>query len=273
MPPAMGDAPSYATLLYEVRAHVAHITLNRPEVGNALDQRMARDLHHAALRADGDPDVRAVILTGAGHTFCVGGDLKTFYAEGDAVGRHIKEVVHHFHGAIVTFARMDAPVIAAINGVAAGGGFSIACAADLAIAAESARFTMAYTRIGLSPDGGGSFALPRLVGLRRALDLTLTNRLFTAAEALEWGVVTRVVPDDQLAAEAQALAAQLAAGSRQAQGAAKRLLRASQQTSLETQLAAEGEQIAANAAAADGREGIAAFLAKRPPRFIAEEGQ
>jgi 2-(1,2-epoxy-1,2-dihydrophenyl)acetyl-CoA isomerase len=263
----MGDAPSYATLLYEVREHVAHITLNRPEVGNALDQAMARDLYDAALRCAGDPDVRAVILTGAGNAFCVGGDLKSFLPQGEAIGQHLKEVITHFHGAVSTFARMDAPVIAAINGVAAGGGLSLACAPDLAIAAESARFTMAYTRIGLAPDGGGSFALPRLIGLRRALDLALTNRMFTAAEALEWGMVARVVPDDQLAAEAAALAAQLATGSRGALAAAKRLMRSSLDTSLETQLAAEGDAIAACAQAPDGREGIAAFLEKRPPRF------
>lgn len=267
MSPAMGDAPGYATLLFEIREHVAHITLNRPEAGNALNHQLARDLHHAALRCDGDADVRAVILTGAGNTFCVGGDLKSFAPQGDAVGRHLKEVIVHFHGAVTTFARMDVPVIAAINGVAAGGGLSLACATDLALAAESARFTMAYTRIGLSPDGGGSYALPRLVGLRRAMDLTLTNRQFTAAEALEWGMVSRVVPDAALAHEAAALATQLAAGSRGALAAAKRLLRASLETSLETQLAAESENIAACAQAPDGREGIAAFLEKRPPRF------
>jgi 2-(1,2-epoxy-1,2-dihydrophenyl)acetyl-CoA isomerase len=263
----MGDAPTYNTLLYEVREHVAHITLNRPEMGNALDHAMARDLHDAALRCDGDPDVRAVILTGAGHAFCVGGDLKSFLPRADAIGRHLKEVIVHFHGAVTTFARMDAPVIAAINGVAAGGGLSLACATDLAIAAESARFTVAYTRIGLSPDGGGSYALPRLVGLRRALDLALTNRHFTAAEALEWGMLTRVVPDDQLAAAAEQIAIELAAGSRGALAAAKRLLRASLETSLEMQLAAEGELIAACADAPDGREGIAAFLEKRAPHF------
>lgn len=265
----MSDAPTYATLLYEVREHVAHITLNRPEAGNALNQALAQDLHDAALRCESDPAVRAVVLTGAGNAFCVGGDLKTFLDQSGTAVRLPSPVLEHLHGAIETFARMEAPIIAAINGVAAGAGLSLACATDVALAAESARFTLAYTRIGLSPDGGSTYFLPRLVGMRRALELTLTNRLFSAAEALEWGMLSRVVPDGVLAADADALAAQLAAGARHALGAAKRLLRGSLGATLPEQLAAEAESIAARAQEADAREGITAFLEKRPPRFTA----
>jgi 2-(1,2-epoxy-1,2-dihydrophenyl)acetyl-CoA isomerase len=263
----MLDASPYTTLRFEVREHVARILLNRPESGNALNREMAYELLHAALRCDDDPTIRAVVLTGAGNAFCVGGDLKSFAAEQERVGHHLKEVLTGLHTAISTFIRMEAPVIAAVNGVAAGGGMSLACACDLVIAAESARFTVAYTRVGLSPDGSSSYVLPRLVGLRRALDLTLTNRMLSAAEALEWGLITRVVSDATLAMEADALAAQLAAGSRGALGAAKRLLHASWNETLETQMAHEAQSIAALAQSPDGREGVAAFVEKRPPKY------
>ncbi len=251
----MLDASPYTTLRFEVREHVARILLNRPESGNALNREMAYELLHAALRCDDDPTIRAVVLTGAGNAFCVGGDLKSFAAEQERVGHHLKEVLTGLHTAISTFIRMEAPVIAAVNGVAA------------VIAAESARFTVAYTRVGLSPDGSSSYVLPRLVGLRRALDLTLTNRMLSAAEALEWGLITRVVSDATLAMEADALAAQLAAGSRGALGAAKRLLHASWNETLETQMAHEAQSIAALAQSPDGREGVAAFVEKRPPKY------
>jgi 2-(1,2-epoxy-1,2-dihydrophenyl)acetyl-CoA isomerase len=197
----------------------------------------------------------------------MGGDLRSFSAQDERLPAHLKEVLDHLHAAISHFVRMDAPVIAAVNGVAAGGGMSLACACDLAIAAESARFTMAYTRVGLSPDGAGSYFLPRLVGLRRALDLTLTNRMLSAREALEWGLVSRVVPDAALREEADALAAALAGGASRALAAAKRLLRDSWNETLETQMAEELHSIAAMTRTADAREGIGAFLEKRAPRF------
>ena len=174
------------------------------------------------------------------------------------------------HMAISRFVRMDAPLVVAVNGAAGGGGMSFVLAADLVLAAESAKFTMAYTRAGLSPDGGSTFFLPRIVGVRRALELALTNRVLTAREAQEWGLVTRVVPDAALAAEAQTLAAQLAAGATGAFGAAKRLLHHSSSESLETQMELEAQAIAERSRGADAREGIAAFIAKRAPRFGGE---
>jgi 2-(1,2-epoxy-1,2-dihydrophenyl)acetyl-CoA isomerase len=257
----------YSTLRFAVRDHVATVTLDRPETFNALDEAMARDLLGVALRCRADREIRAVVLTGAGEAFCAGGDLRSFAAQGEHLPEHLREVLDALHAAVAHLARLEAPVIASVNGVAAGAGMSLVCCADLAIAAASARFTMAYTRVGLSPDGSGTFFLPRLVGLRRALDLTLTNRPLTAQEALEWGLVTRVVADEALGAETAALAARLVAGAPSALGAAKRLLRRSLDETLETQLALEGESIAALAGTADAAEGIAAFLAKRPPRF------
>jgi 2-(1,2-epoxy-1,2-dihydrophenyl)acetyl-CoA isomerase len=161
----------------------------------------------------------------------------------------------------------NAPVIAAVNGTAAGAGLSMVCSCDLVLAAESAKFTMAYTRIGLTPDGSSTYFLPRIVGLKRALELTLTNRLFSAQEAQEWGIVTKVVPDANLQAEADALAAQLASSATGALGAAKRLLHSGWNETLETQMELETQTIAARAHSADGREGIAAFLEKRAAKF------
>jgi 2-(1,2-epoxy-1,2-dihydrophenyl)acetyl-CoA isomerase len=257
----------YRTLQYALDKHVARITLNRPDAANALDGEMGRELMLAAIRASEDRAVRAVILTGAGRLFCAGGDLKLFASQGERLPAHLKELAGCLHLAISRFVRMDAPVIAAVNGAAGGAGFSLCLFADLVIAAESAKFTLAYTRAGLSPDGGSTYFLPRIVGLRRALELALTNRVLGAREAHDWGIVTKVVPDAALQAEAQALAEQLAAGATRAFGAAKRLLHHSFSESLETQMELEAQAIAERARGADAREGIAAFVAKRAPKF------
>jgi 2-(1,2-epoxy-1,2-dihydrophenyl)acetyl-CoA isomerase len=260
-------ATDYTTIAVEVRDGVAEITLNRPEAANALNAEMAGELHDAVLRCDADDAVRAVLITGSGRFFCAGGDLKSFAAQGDELPRHLKQVTADFHAAVSRLNRMDAPVVIAVNGVAAGAGFSFALAGDLAVAAESARFTMAYTRAGLTPDGSSTYFLPRLVGLRRAKELTLTNRTLTAAEALGWGLVNQVVPDAELAETARALARELAGGATLALGAAKRLLDGGLNATLETAMEDEAQAISAMARTADGREGIAAFLEKRPPAF------
>jgi 2-(1,2-epoxy-1,2-dihydrophenyl)acetyl-CoA isomerase len=257
----------YTALSFDVRNSVARITLNRPDAANALNIDMARDLMHAALQCDEDPTVRAVIITGTGRMFCAGGDLKSFAAQGENLAHHFKEVTTYLHAAVSRLTRMNAPVIAAVNGTAAGAGMSLACACDFVLAAESARFTMAYTRAGLTPDGSSTYFLPRIVGLKRALELTLTNRMLSAQEACEWGIVTRVVPDANLQAEADALAAQLASSATSALGAAKRLLHSGWTETLETQMELETRAIAERAHTADGPEGIAAFLEKRAPKF------
>lgn len=260
---------SFESLLYDVDAatHVATITLNRPAQFNALNLDMARELMMATIAADEDPGVRCVVLTGAGKAFFAGGDLSTFGAAGDQRGALIKEMTTYFHAAISRLSRMDAPVIAAVNGVAAGAGFSTMLACDLAIAASSAKFTMAYTKSGLSPDGSSTWFLPRIVGLRRAQELTLTNRVLTAAEALEWGLLTRVVDDADLTEEVRALSTDLASGPTLTLGAAKRLLRDSSDQGLETQMELETRAIAASSLTIDGREGVAAFLEKRIPTY------
>ncbi|HKD68624.1 MAG TPA: enoyl-CoA hydratase-related protein [Candidatus Binataceae bacterium] len=257
----------YKNILLEVRDGVAHLTLNRPDAANSLNLALSQELYEALLKCDEDPEVRVVLVGGSGKMFCAGGDLKTFAARKGDLPAHLKLLTHFIHGAISLMARMDAPVISAVNGTVAGGGLGLVFGADLVIAAESARFTMAYTRAALSPDASTSFFLPRLVGLRRALDLTLTNRVLSAREAMDWGIVNRVVPDAELAEAAQGLAREMAGGSTAAFGAAKRLLRESFSNTLETHLQAEARTIADRARSADTGEGITAFLEKRAPRF------
>ena len=255
------------TLLYEVKDHVARVTFNRPDAANALNMQMALDLMHASIQASEDRAVRAVLITGAGKMFSGGGDLKSFAAQGDALPGHLKETALYLHAAVSRFVRMDAPVIVAVNGSAGGAGMSLCLFADLVLAAESAKFTMAYTRAGLSPDGSSTYFLPRIVGVRRALELALTNRVLTAREAADWGIVTKVVPDAELLTQADALARQLAAGATRALGSAKRLMHHSFTESLETQMELEAQAIADAARTRDAREGIAAFIAKRKPAF------
>jgi 2-(1,2-epoxy-1,2-dihydrophenyl)acetyl-CoA isomerase len=261
---------SFETLLFEVQDHVARLTLNRPDAGNAMNAVMMRDLRDAAIRCDEDPEIRAVIIAGAGKMFCAGGDLRAFAGEGDGLPAYLKGITNDLHGAVSRLCRMDAPVVSAVKGVAAGAGFSLACAADMVIAAESARFTVAYTAVGLSPDGSCSFFLPRLVGLRRTQELMLTRRILGASEALDWNLVTRVVPDDDLEEEASKLAAELAAGPTRAFGSVKRLLLQSSGDHLESQMEREARCIADAARSADGKEGIAAFLEKRAADFRGE---
>jgi 2-(1,2-epoxy-1,2-dihydrophenyl)acetyl-CoA isomerase len=257
----------FTTLLFDVHDHVAHITLNRPEAVNSINQEMGKDLMHAALRCDEDPEIRAVLISGAGKIFSGGGDLKAFSTQGDQLPYHVKEVTTYLHAAMSRLTRMDAPVVAAVHGAVAGAGMSIAIACDIVIAAETTRFMVAYTRAGLVPDGSLSYFLPRIVGLKRGLELTLTNRMFSAQEALEWGLVTRVVPENELLAQAKALASQLASGPTRAYGLSKRLLHSGWAETLETQMENESQAIAQSARTRDVREGITAFLEKRSPKF------
>jgi 2-(1,2-epoxy-1,2-dihydrophenyl)acetyl-CoA isomerase len=258
---------TYDRLMFEVRDGIAFITLNRPDALNTIDVELVSELADVALHCDGDSDIRAVVLGGAGKVFCAGGDLRSFIDHAGEGSRYVKEVTTHLHTAVSRFARMDQPVIAAVHGAAAGAGMSLACACDIVLAAESARFTLAYTRVGLTPDGSASYFLPRIVGHKRALDLALTNRTLTAREAQEWGLVSRVVADDDLAIEVESLARRLAAGPTETFGATKRLLQLSWSESLETQMAHETQTIAGIAVSPQAREGMAAFVQKREPVF------
>jgi 2-(1,2-epoxy-1,2-dihydrophenyl)acetyl-CoA isomerase len=246
---------------------LARITFNRPDSGNSIRPDQSRALLEAAVRCYSDSAVRAVLLTGKGKNFCVGGDLKTFKGAGPGVGALIKETTAYLHAACSTLARMDAPLVIAVQGAAAGAGLSLAMLGDIVYAADSAKFTMAYTAAGLSPDGGSTFLLPRLVGLRRAQELTLTNRRLSAAEAVEWGIATAVVAEGELFAKAEETARGLAKGPTRAFGRARRLLIDSFDTSFETQMEKEGAGIAASAVEPDAQDGLDAFLNKRSPVF------
>ena len=255
---------AYDTVIYDVKDAVATITLNRPRAYNALDLTLARDLFAAALEADEDPAVRCIVLTGAGAAFSAGGDVKTFAAAGERAGLLIKELTTYLHGAISRLCRSPKPVIVGVNGVAAGGGMGLAISGDLVVAAESARFTMAYAKIGASPDASSTYFLPRLVGIRSAIELHYTNRVLTAREALEWGIVTRVHADGEFAAALAGLARELAAGPTLAFGRAKRLFHHASEESLETQMELEAQAIAASAHTDDFQRAVAAFAAKAP---------
>ncbi|WP_405718464.1 enoyl-CoA hydratase-related protein [Streptomyces sp. NBC_01537] len=258
-------------------AGVAHVEMCREKAGNAIDLAMARGLLDAARtceragEGEGEHEgVRAVLLTGRGRSFCVGGDLREFAAlPPDRLAAHLAAVTDALHAALRVFAGLDAPLVVAVQGAVAGAGLGLAAAADLTIAASDAAFTAAYTGIGYSPDAGVSWSLPRLVGPKRALDLLLTNRRVPAAEAAAMGLVSRVVDPGRLSGTAAEAASALARGATGALGATRRLVAAGLSAGLDAHLDAEARQLAACAVSAEGREGVSAFLAKRPPAYRA----
>ncbi len=258
---------AYQSLTLERKDNVATITLNRPDAFNALNLGLGRDLFHASIEVDEDPEVRCVVVTGAGKAFCAGGDVKDFVDNLPRVGALVKELTTYLHSAVSRFCRTDKPVLMAVNGVAAGGGLSLALSGDLVVATESARFTMAYSKIAATPDGSSSYFLPRLIGLRRTMELYFTNRVLTAREAFDWGLVTRVVPDAEFKAAVATLAGEMAQGPSRAYGGAKRLFHQSTWESLETQMELEAQAIANSGRTEDFRAGVTAFAEKKSPVF------
>jgi len=250
----------------ETHGAVALVTLNRPEQSNTLNLQMAMDLLAAAMACARNDAVRAVVLTGAGRHFSFGGDLRAMPPRELSLDGHIRELTTYLHAAISHFVRMNAPVIAAVNGTAAGAGVGLAAMADLALCARSSKFNLAYTSVGLTPDAGTTFLLPRAVGHKRAMELLLLNRVLGAAEALAWGLVNEVVDDAGLLGRALELAGRLARGPASAFGVTKRLI-AHSLGGLESQMVLESEAIAAQAGGPDATEGIGAFLEKRAPHF------
>lgn len=257
----------FEILEFAIKNHVAQIILNRPHSANGLNLQMSQELRLAAQLCDADTSIKAVVLTAKGRFFCAGGDLKEMVSYGDQAASHVKNLADNLHMAISTFSRMAPPLIVAINGMAAGAGFSLAVSGDYVIASESSAFTMAYTKAGLSPDGSSSYFLPRLIGLRRTQDLMLTNRVLNGQEALDWGLVSKLVKGDDLQSSAMELAQQLASGSLQSHSIVKKLLLITFSNSLETQMEIEGRYISQCVKSADGQEGITAFSEKRAPKF------
>lgn len=246
---------------------VAHLRFNRPQRLNAISQELADALRDACRAVAADTGVRAVLLSGEGRGFMAGGDISAFHAAGDNAPAVVDAIISALHEAVVILTGLSAPVIAAVHGPVAGAGVSMMLAADVIIAAEESRFMLAYPRIGASPDGGSTWALPRVLGLRRAMGFALLGDEFDTKTALEIGLINRAVPGGALLDQAKELAQRLASGPTLAFGRAKSLLRASLDTDLPTQLEAERAAFVAGAATADFREGVGAFMQKRPARF------
>lgn len=266
--PARASAPAARVVELRIADGLARIALNRPGRGNAIDDGVTAELVEVATRLAEDPTVRAVLLTGEGPMFSVGGDLELLAGTPpERLPGVLRRMIDDYHHAIERLTGLDAPLVVAVRGGAAGGGLGLVCAADIALAAEDAVFALGYARLGLTADGGTSWYLPRLLGLRRAQEMFLLNRRLTAAEALEWGLVTRVLPADEVEPAARAIAEGLAAGPTRALGGMRRLLRTSFDTGLREQLAVERDLMLAAAEDPDAREGIAAFTAHRRPHF------
>jgi 2-(1,2-epoxy-1,2-dihydrophenyl)acetyl-CoA isomerase len=258
---------SEEAVLFSRQGPIGRITLARPAYGNAIDMKMARDLAAVALQCDTDTSIRCVVLSGQGRLFCAGGDLGAFSGAGQGISAFLSELAGTLNTALTRLARMQKPLLTLINGPAAGAGLSLAILGDLALAATSAHFTCAYTGIGLTPDGGMTWMLPRLVGVRKAQEMLLTNRRIGASEAERIGLVTRVVDDRSLPEEGAALAAALAQSATRALGTTRSLLFRSFDSSFEAQLELEARTIAAAGATAESAEGISAFVSKRSPNF------
>ncbi|HWC33781.1 MAG TPA: enoyl-CoA hydratase-related protein [Mycobacteriales bacterium] len=252
---------------YEVAAGVATITLDRPDALNALTVELKIDLLEAVRRAGADEAVRAVLLTGAGRAFCVGQDLKEHVEALDAGDTDLSTVTDHYNPLIEAIADLPKPVVAAVNGPAAGAGASLAFACDLRIAADNASFLMAFARVGLGPDSGASWTLPRLIGHGRAAAMLMLAEPVAAAQALEMGLVSAVVPAADLLATAGGLAERLAAGPTVAYAAIKQTLSYAASHSLHESLAYEAGAQARCGKTHDHRDAVAAFLAKQPATF------
>lgn len=258
----------YTTLSVRVAGGVADVRLDRPDSGNAIDVAMARDLRELTARLADDDGVRAVLLRGTGPVFTTGGDVDVFAGNPHAeLPSLLRRMVDDYHLALERLATIDAPLVVGVRGAAAGGGLGLVCAADHAVAASDAVFAVGYGRLGLTADGGTSWHLPRLVGMRRAQEMFLLDRRVTAEEACAWGLVNTVVPDADVDGEAERVAVRLAAGPTRAYGGVRTLLRRSHSSSFGDQLRAEQDAMTGIAATADAAEGVAAFADRRRPRF------
>ena len=246
---------------------IAQVVLNRPAAYNSFHLEMVTDLASHLISLAGEDDIRGLLITGAGQAFCAGGDLKWATTYANRPGAAFHTLASHFHATILEIRRMKKPVVAAINGIAAGGGFSLALACDFRIMEESAILRQAYTSNGLCIDGGGTFTLPRLVGYARALEIAAFDDAITAEQAYSWGLVSNVVRDGESVAAAVEMLKRLGKGSLHSFGLSKYLINGAHVHSLETQLELEREGLSTAADHPDGREGLKAFKEKRNPVF------
>ena len=257
-------------MTYEVRDGVAHVRLTRPEGANAVNAAFSADLRAVMVAIEFDTAVKAVSVTAEGKVFCAGGDLKLFYEAGPSLPSMASDMLVDYHGAIYKMNSIPKPFVAGVRGAAGGAGLSMMSAFDLVVSGETAKYTMAYTRAGVTPDGTSSYFVARHIGLRRMLDLTLTNRVLSAAEAESWGLVNRVVPDDDVDQATADLAQQLADGAAWASGHAKGVVYHGYEHALQAAGDYEGVVITQAMSGHDGQEGIAAFVEKRKPNFTGE---
>lgn len=254
-------------IVVSVEGSVATVRLNDPDSMNALSAAMAADLEGAIDVLGSDRSIRVLVVTGTGRAFSAGGDVQSFYDNRDDPRDVMQATLDGLHGAVERILDAPFPTIAAINGVVAGAGMGLAMATDLAIAVDSSVFTMAYTGIGVSPDGSSTFFLPRIVGTRTSMELILTNRRLSANEALDLGLVNSVATGEEFDEEVASLAGKLSVGPTKAYVRARALIRSSSQSDPQTQMAAEAEAILAAAETDDFYEGISAFIEKRRPGF------
>ncbi len=255
-------------VLADVADGVATITLNRPDASNGMNVDFLKALCDAVMGLHGRADVRVALIRGAGKNFCAGGDVHTFASKGEHMPDYLRVATAWLQNAVTGLMRLESPVIAAVHGFAAGGGgFGLVCASDLVIAADTAKFLAGATRVGMAPDAGVSVTLPRIVGLRRAAEIVLTNPILTAPQARELGIVNRIVPEAELEKAATAWAQELAAGPPKAMAAAKRLLWSGVGTGVDACLSEEARTVSELSGTADAREGLAAVIERRKPVF------
>ena len=255
-------------VLLSLDSGIAELRLNRPDASNGLDVTLLKALHGALMSCHANPDVRVVLFTGAGKNFCAGGDIKDFASKGEALPDYLREATSWLGICTQALISLPAPVVTLVQGFAAGGGgIGLVCASDLVIAAESARFLSGATRVGMAPDGGSTVTLAQLIGHRKALEFVLTNPVYTATEALDAGLVTKVVPGERLVEEGEALARELAAGPSLALAATKRLMWDGLGRSVEQALPDESRTVSQLSGTEDAREGLAAVIEKRAPEY------
>jgi 2-(1,2-epoxy-1,2-dihydrophenyl)acetyl-CoA isomerase len=255
-------------VLLDIADGIARLRLNRPDAANGMSIELLSALCDAIMVCHGQPDVRVLLLTGEGKNFCAGGDVHAFASKGEKLPDYIRQATAYLQNAVTGLLRLQAPVVTSVQGFAAGGGgFGLVCASDIVIAGASAKFLAGATRVAMAPDAGVSVTLSRLVGLRRAMSILLTNPVIGAAEALDLGIVNKVVPDSELADASLALAKELAAGAPKALAATKRLVWSGTAISVEQCLSEEARTVSELSGMADAREGLAAVIERRKPNF------
>lgn len=255
------------TVILKKNNNIAIVTLNRPDKANTINLDLVKDLYDAFKDCHHDDNIRAVVFTGNGSMFSAGGDLSAFLAASDNLGSLVTDMTTYFHLAVTLMHRMEKPIVVAINGTAAGGGLSLALSGDIIISSDNAKFSAAYTAAGLSPDGSMTYIMPRLIGLKKTKELMITNRRFSAEEALNIGLIDQVVKQDELDKVALETAKTLSEGATKAYGAVKKLLADTFSSTLESHLEQEARSLNIRAQGHDGREGVKAFIEKRKPNF------